>query len=358
MFFTLPLVAGAVLGPVIAHKLLGRGAGENLKVPSIVNILAYNWMGFLFLFSMINMTIDAISILSGVVYAFAGSPLKPSWELMLFSRTDLLVSFFMACAISVYAFWNATNIRVRRIRIRTALLPKGNIVRMTQVSDVHLGLIVKEKRLSRIIAAVESTKPDVLVSTGDMVDVKPNYYPGLASLWKQVEPPGGKYAIIGNHEVYVGLEASESFLNECGFRVLRNSIVEIGQIRIAGVDDPAGLSYGEDDCCAENNLLMVNPSDGFTVLLKHRPVISKESSKLFDLQLSGHTHAGQLFPFHIFAAARFPNISGKYDLPGGRLLYVNRGAGTWGPPMRLLAAPEVTVFEISGIGRDAIDAAA
>ena len=96
----------------------------------------------------------------------------------------------------------------------------------------------------------------------------------------------------------------------------------------------------------EKDILSGLPRDKFTLLLKHRPVANKDALGLFDLQLSGHAHKGQIFPFTILVRLFFPMISGLYDLPSGSSLYVSRGSGTWGPPIRFLSPPEVTVIDI------------
>ena len=119
-----------------------------------------------------------------------------------------------------------------------------------------------------------------------------------------------------------------------------------GLISIAGVDDPAGGRFGLSKNVAEKTLLAKLPRETFTLLLKHRPTIDGESLGLFDLQLSGHTHRGQIFPFGLITRLVFPYHSGYYQLAKDSRLYASRGAGTWGPPIRFLAPPEVTVIDL------------
>jgi len=136
------------------------------------------------------------------------------------------------------------------------------------------------------------------------------------------------------------------FTQRAGFRLLRGKGITVdGVLNIAGVDDPTGLSYGEENI-SERGLLASLPRDKFTILLKHRPVIDKESLGLFDLQVSGHTHRGQIFPFVLLSRLFFPYNSGLFQLSNHAILYVSRGSGTWGPPIRFLAPPEVTIFEV------------
>jgi hypothetical protein len=171
--------------------------------------------------------------------------------------------------------------------------------------------------------------------------------PGLAGSLREITPRYGKYAITGNHEFYAGLDQALNFTRSAGFTVLSGEAVSIpGLINIAGVDDPAGSMLGLSPAVSEEKLLTGLPRGLFTLLLKHRPLIDKKAVGLFDLQLSGHVHKGQIFPFSIITWLYYPLHAGRLDLPGHALLYVSRGAGTWGPPIRFLSPPEVTVVEL------------
>jgi predicted MPP superfamily phosphohydrolase len=115
---------------------------------------------------------------------------------------------------------------------------------------------------------------------------------------------------------------------------------------IAGVDDPTGKRFGLFRGPAEQVLLSKVPRGRFTILLKHEPVIAKEAQGLFDLQLSGHTHKGQIFPFNYIVKIFYPHDAGLVHLPHNAFLYVSRGSGTWGPPIRFLSPPEVTIIHV------------
>ena len=128
--------------------------------------------------------------------------------------------------------------------------------------------------------------------------------------------------------------------------MLRNEAVEAGPITIAGVDDRTAVQMNLEKPVSEKELLENLPRDRFTLFLKHQPRLDRSSIGLFDLQLSGHTHRGQIFPFTLIVRFTFPMIAGDYDLGKGSLLHISRGTGTWGPPIRFLAPPEVTVIEL------------
>ncbi len=137
------------------------------------------------------------------------------------------------------------------------------------------------------------------------------------------------------------------FTEKAGFRVLRGEALNIaGIITIAGVDDPTGKRDSLFRGTSERALLSGLPREKFTLLLKHMPVVDENAPGLFDLQLSGHTHKGQIFPFSLITRLFFQTYAGLVQLPNNSRLYVNRGSGTWGPPIRFLSPPEVTVIEL------------
>jgi hypothetical protein len=166
-------------------------------------------------------------------------------------------------------------------------------------------------------------------------------------LLKSIQPRYGKFAVTGNHEFYAGLHESIAFMQDSGFSVLRGQGTTVaGRINIIGMDDPTGLRMGLSRDVAEGQILSLFPRENFTLLLKHQPVVDVTALGRFDLQLSGHTHKGQIFPFSLITRLYFPNHSGHFMLPKQSRLYVNRGTGTWGPPIRFLAPAEITVIDL------------
>jgi predicted MPP superfamily phosphohydrolase len=216
-----------------------------------------------------------------------------------------------------------------------------------QISDVHIGIIVRGERLKHIAEEIKKADPDILVSTGDLLDGQINSLTEHLMFLRDVHPRYGKFAITGNHEFYAGLDHAIDFTRAAGFVVLREEGINVaGVINIAGVDDPTVDAYGLAKEISETKLLSELSHRYFTVLLKHRPVIEKDSAGYFDLQLSGHTHNGQIFPFNFLVRRLYPFITGYFNLPNDAHLYVNRGTGTWGPPIRFLSPPEITVIDL------------
>jgi predicted MPP superfamily phosphohydrolase len=254
------------------------------------------------------------------------------------------VVVLLVFAVGWYGFYEAKKIRVERVQITTQKLGAGKKrLRVAQISDVHLGLINREAALGSIISKLKPLNPDVVVATGDLVDSGILHHKKLIELWKEIKPPVGKFAVTGNHEVYAGLHQSIEYMERCDFMVLRNSGQNVqGIFTIVGVDD----DHVSHDGSNETALLKAHQNGNFILFLKHRPTVNKKAARLFDLQLSGHAHRGQIFPFNFFTYLAYPMQDGLYDLQGGGKLYTSRGTGTWGPPMRVLSPPEITLIDI------------
>ena len=312
----------------------------------LLAFVGYLWMGFVLLFFTCSLLIDLYRLLTytaGLILRRDFSQLIPSTRYLFF--LPLLYSLFTA----TYGYFEAKAVRTERITIKTSKIPR-EVGRFTiaQISDLHLGLIIRESRLTRILEEVKKANPDIVVSTGDLVDEQINHLDGCAQLLREVNPRYGKFAVVGNHEFYAGLSHALQFIQDAGFSVLRGEGITIaGVINVAGVDDDqAGKRLGLMKEVSEPWLLSRLPREHFTILLKHQPRVEKGSSGLFDLQLSGHTHKGQFFPFNIFTHYNYPVDSGFVNLGNNAYLNVNRGAGTWGPPIRFLSPPEVTIIEL------------
>ncbi len=305
----------------------------------------YTWLGILFLFSSYAFLVDLFRFILYAGGLLFGKDISPS---VVSPAHRFFLPLVLAAVTSVYGYFEALDIRTERVTIRTTKIPaEVGRLRIVQISDVHLGLIVKEDRLKRILAIVKAAHPDILVSTGDLVDGEICRLNDLSNLLAEVRPRYGKYAVTGNHEFYAGFDQAGCFTKDAGFTFLRgDAVIPGGVINIAGVDDPAGKIYGLSKDVSEEVLLGDLPDDRFTVLLKHRPLVDEKAAPFFDLQLSGHVHGGQIFPFTIATWLYYPVTSGYVKVSDRAYLYESRGAGTWGPPIRFLAPPEVAVIDL------------
>ncbi|QEM69048.1 metallophosphoesterase [Geobacter sp. FeAm09] len=311
----------------------------------------YTWMGVIFIFVATLLACDALRLFAWLSHRLWGTATPGFLSATATCAAALAVAFLA----SAYAFYDARRIRTDQVTVTTAKLPpSAGRIRIVQISDVHIGLLFRESRLNGILAAVRAARPDVLVSTGDLVDGRlsredvMSHQNRLAAILASVATPGGKYAVTGNHEFYAGLDQALAFTRTAGFTVLRNQAAPLPNgITVAGIDDPASRRVGGSaPPLSEQALLQSVPRDRFCLLLKHRPDVPAASDGLFDLQLSGHVHKGQIFPFNLLVRLQYPIPCGTTATAKKSLIHVSRGSGTWGPPLRLLAPPEVTVIDI------------
>jgi len=342
MLALLLLLALLLCAPILTHHLSRRGYEEAAR---IVSLAGYLWMGFLFFFVCLNLCADILRLLP---WAMGRVGISLNAASGLAGRPAFLCIVALAVALSAYSIVEASRIRVVRVRIVTDRLPASvPSLRIAQITDLHLGLIHRTGKAREVVAIVAREHPDIFVSTGDLVDGQLDGVAGLAGILQGIPAPRGKFAALGNHEYYAGIDRSIAFTRKSGFTLLRDESVTIDDaVRLAGVDDPAGARFGRTGAPSEAALLGDRPDGPFTVLLKHRPQLDPASGGKFDLQLSGHTHDGQIFPFRLLTRLVYPLLAGNHPVPGGGTLHVSRGTGTWGPPMRFLAPPEITVVDV------------
>ncbi len=299
---------------------------------------SYGWMAYVFLFVCVGLLFDLGFILA--------SPLKGAWPLT--PQWTLRIVAMLSLMLLVYGFFEARHIRIEKIDIVTPRLANGR-VSIAQISDLHLGIMQGRRLLDRILPKLAELQPDIVVATGDIVDGQGDDFPELARRLRACKPPLGAYAVTGNHEYYVGLEHSLAFMRNAGFTMLRGESARVGGIVLAGVDDPSVTQSLQQANAQESSALASAAGDAFVVLLKHQPRVNEGSP--FDLQISGHIHGGQIFPFVYFTRLAYKFRTGLTELADGRKLYVSRGAGTWGPPIRLFAPPEIALITIKSANK-------
>lgn len=337
-YFVLLAVAAAVLGaaPIVTrlldHHAEWSGVGRALVMAGNV------WLALVFWLSCVRMGFGAWNLLARLLSAAAPS----AGRVVLHERSATVASLVVVVGMAALGLHEAGNVRLKELRLNTPRLPAGSAqIRIVQISDTHLHFLRGRRLLQKVSSLTEQARPDLIVLTGDAVDMPFEYSRSLAPLLAGLKAPLGKFAVTGNHEYYVGLEEAEKFFGASGFLTLHDSTSPAGdRLLVAGVDDSSSAYFPED-------VMLPAARDGrFVLLLKHRPLVSESALGRFDLQLSGHIHGGQIFPFSIFANLAHRYGPGVHDLGQGSHLYVSRGAGTWGPPLRFLAPPEVTLIVI------------
>lgn len=298
--------------------------------------IGYLWMAFVVIFLFFGVITDFSKLLISFLSKISGQ----NFPMKIPSISYFLLPLIFSIIFLIYGYFEALNIKTEKITIKTNKITKN--IRIVQISDVHIGLIIREDRIKRITDKVKQANPDIFVSTGDLVDAQIDRLNHIAEIIREIKPKYGKFAITGNHEFYAGLSQALSFTEKAGFEILRDRGLTIKELNlnIAGFDDTEARRYEIISKRDRVSLLTEFKNKGFTILLKHRPSIDRELTEYFDLQLSGHTHKGQFFPFSLLTHIYYNNNnSGLIEIGKDKFLYINRGTGTWGPPIRIFAPP-------------------
>ncbi|MET9011510.1 metallophosphoesterase [Streptomyces olivaceoviridis] len=236
--------------------------------------------------------------------------------------------------------------RVKRVTVPLAKLPRAaHGFRIAVVSDIHLGPVLGRGFAQRVVDTVNATRPDLIAVVGDLVDGSVKDLGPAAAPLARLSARHGAYFVTGNHEYFSGAEQWIEEVRDLGLHPLQNARTELPYFDLAGVNDVQGESEGQGPDFAR--ALDDRDPARACVLLAHQPVQIHEAVRHgVDLQLSGHTHGGQLWPGSLLAAAANPTVAGL-DRYGDTQLYVSRGAGAWGPPTRVGAPSDVTVIELA-----------
>ncbi|MER7782511.1 metallophosphoesterase [Streptomyces albidoflavus] len=236
--------------------------------------------------------------------------------------------------------------RLKHVTVPLAKLPRAaHGYRIAVVSDVHLGPILGRGHTQRIVDTVNSAQPDLIAVVGDLVDGSVAELGHAAEPLAQLRARDGSYFVTGNHEYFSGAAEWVDHVRELGLRPLENARVEKAGFDLAGVNDVAGESYGQGPDFVR--ALGDRDRSRASVLLAHQPIVIDEAVEHgVDLQLSGHTHGGQLWPGNLIAGLANPTVEGL-ERYGDTQLYVSRGAGAWGPPVRVGAPSDITIVQLA-----------
>jgi len=308
-------------------RLLNARNVEAVGVP--LEFVAAVWMGVLFLMLAALLVVDVVT---------AGGWLFSQVAPQLRGGAVLVAGLFSVVGV-------VQGLRppvLRDYEVRMMGLPSEHDgLTLVAISDLHLGILKGERWLTKLVGRVNDLKPDLVAVVGDLVDGNVRHVERLLPRLKQLRSPLGVWAVTGNHEYYAGLELSVSLLEAAGYGVLRDRWTEVAPgLIIAGVDDlTARGQFGQSDDGLDHAL--ANRPPAATILLSHSPLEWKRAAAAgVNLMLSGHTHAGQVWPFNFLVKLKYPLLAGRYEVNGMTLL-VCRGTGTWGPPMRLWRPSEI-----------------
>ncbi|WP_018290962.1 metallophosphoesterase [Verrucomicrobium sp. 3C] len=331
------LAAACVFGYPVARRWQERSPSP---VTDWAVLLSSLWIpSVLYLFLGISAW-DLLRLLPGVSRLEAS--LLPSWA----PGAGLVI---LVAVLLLKGAWNARRILVQELDLSlgSSLAPPSALPCLTiaVASDLHITGIFGAKRLARIAEAIRSTSPDLVLLPGDLVDASAQVLEkaGVGALFGSLSAPLGVFACLGNHEYYSGADGVDAFLTKNGVSVLRDQCVEVGGLlRIAGRDDRAKTVLGDGRPRQPLRQILEKSDPRLPLLvLDHRPSALDEAADCgAALLVSGHTHDGQFWPINHVVSRLYPLACG-YAHRGKTHIVVTRGAGTWGPPIRIGQCSEI-----------------
>ncbi len=299
------------------RRFLTGGLWEYLYIASFI------WMGYVIIFS----SLILVSKIILLVYPFD-------------FKKIFIATFALSVLILFKSVYNTFKLPlIKEVEIHSPYISRN--YKFVFLSDIHLDFKFKNKVFSKIVDKIKSQNPDFILIGGDLLD------PGFnidKDVLKLKSLGFAVFGVLGNHEYYYGIERSIRIFEELNIKLIRNSSINFDGLNIIGFGDIKAEQLEEKDIL---NIVSKNyMKNHLNVIVSHQPLYFEEISNEYDIiMISGHTHKGQIFPFHIFTKIAYKYFYGEYKNKNS-LLYISSGAGTWGPPMRFLAESEIVIFNI------------
>lgn len=333
-----------LLTPLLLFRLRSRPHLSWLTDP--LAWVAYLGMGFFTVCSTLLVLRDIGGLLLSLVY-----PLDAALN----ANIDL-ATFALALVTASYGYYQARRTpAVRRVDVPIANLPPALVgLRIVQISDLHIGPTIKAPFVERVVARVNELQPDLIAFTGDLADGTVERLAPHTTALAELTAPLGVYFCTGNHEYYSGVESWTEQARCLGFDVLINEVRQIdcggGRIALAGTTDFSAGELVPDHASDPAKALAASDGADVRILLAHQPrSIEAASHAACHLQLSGHTHGGQFVPWKYVVSLQQPYVAGLHKFRD-TWIYVHRGTGYWGPPLRLGAPSEIAVLTLKRAG--------
>jgi len=332
----LGLLAASIPLGLFASRLLPRSTAAPFAW------LAYGWMGLMFVLFLTLVPLEVVRAGARVV------GVDPERRLLL-ARALAGAAAVIGLGESVAGLASVLGrVGVQPVRVPIAKLPKSlSGYTIVQISDIHVGPTIGRSFIDQIVRTINALSPDLVAITGDLVDGSVAELGPLVEPLKDLRAKDGVFFVTGNHEYYSGVDAWIGHLRTLGVRVLRNERVALRDgLDLAGVDDTSAKSFGRGHGQDVPRAMEGRDESRAIVLLAHQPKAVIDACKHgVDLQLSGHTHGGQIWPWGYAVRLDQPHVAGLHD-HHGTAIYVSRGTGYWGPPMRVAAPAEITRIEL------------
>ncbi|MFH0922405.1 MAG: metallophosphoesterase [Fibrobacterota bacterium] len=329
----------------IAGRLLERAGLTAIGVP--LNWVGSFWFGAMTYFFFIVVFVDMLRLVNLWLHFF---PPFIADNLIQARREAFFVAFTAVVLLMAVGYYQALNLRVRTLDLSIAKpVPGRKTLNIVMASDIHLGVIVGRKRFDRMVGTINALAPDIVLLPGDIVDedLAPVLRGNIGESLKRIRAPLGVYACTGNHEYIGGVEAACRYLSEHNIRMLRDASELVDNaFNLVGREDYSSVRFSGIRRKPLKELMRGVDRSRPVILLDHEPHrLNEATAEGVDLQLSGHTHHGQFWPINCITKRIF-ELSYGYMKKGNTHIYVSSGAGTWGPPIRLVAWPEIVNIRV------------
>lgn len=278
---------------------------------------------------------------------------KPITKVVFDKTRRKFIRFFFDITLLIgalgYFFKGAYNaFGVPKIKMQDISIKRlENPLKIAVLTDIHLGVFLGVEFAKSLVEEVNKQDVDMVFIVGDIADLPPSKLAKFVEPFANFHSKFGTFYVPGNHEYYSGIEETLEIINRLKVRILGNDSVEIGGVNVAGVYDLAGIKFKKFKPDLELALSKTNPQKP-TILLAHQPKFVKSIQKDVDLVVCGHTHGGQIFPFSFLVMIDQKFLAGLYKVNDKMQVYVSRGAGFWGPPLRVLAPSEISILNLRG----------
>lgn len=306
------------------------------------------WLAAMLYLTLFFLVLIIVKLISGWIGSTSLSSGNDSLALL----QKISIGIYALTAIILFGgYLNALYPRVNTIQLKTDKPIQGySNFKIAAASDIHLGTIISNGRLERFVRMMNDQNPDIILLAGDIFDedLGPVIQNNMGDQLSQLNAPLGVYAVTGNHEYIGGVDPAVKYLEDHGVKVVRDSVITPnGLINVVGRDDRQAKMMGGNARMPLAKLVQEIDKNLFTVMLDHQPYHLNEAVENgIDLQISGHTHHGQMFPLNLITKAMF-EVSRGYKQIANTHFYVSTGFGTWGPPVRIGNRPEIVVFEVT-----------
>ncbi|HTR81918.1 MAG TPA: metallophosphoesterase [Bacteroidota bacterium] len=324
---------------------------ERVRLSWFTNLLVMLgsfWLAAMVYFLLFTFAIDILRLVNYFIPYFpAAMTVDPE-------RTKEVTSFVVLTIVVLIVFGGYLNARTPRVKTLTLAIPKSGrsmkSINIAVASDIHLGTIICKSRLQKIVAVMNALDPDLVLLPGDVVDedLGPVIRNNLGETLRTIRSKFGVYAITGNHEYIGGVEPACTYLGDHGITMLRDNAAKVGDaLYIVGREDLSIKGFSGKTRKPLPDIMADVDKSYPVILMDHQPFHLEEAeANGVDLQLSGHTHHGQLWPFN-FITKKVYELSWGYKKKGRTHYYVSCGVGTWGPPVRTGNRPEIINIKLT-----------